>query len=53
MDPAADSKELVSRRYKLQAFSDAWLAYRGGAYLFTPNFFPPNQGGAALPKAAS
>ena len=64
MDPAADSNDQVSRRYKLQAFSDAWLAYRGGAYLFTPNiggdaylfrpnFFPPNRGSAALPKAAS
>ena len=36
MDPAGKDADAVARRYPLQAFSDAWLTYRGGAYLFAP-----------------
>lgn len=53
MDPAADNTDQVPRRYGLQAFSDAWLAHRGGAYLFAPNRYSPSQGGAAMPAGES
>lgn len=36
MDPAAESHAEVARRYPLEAFSQAWLGQRGGAYLFSP-----------------
>ena len=36
MDPAAASHAEVARRYPLEAFSQAWLGQRGGAYLFSP-----------------
>jgi hypothetical protein len=34
MDPAGDTADHVAQRYPLQAFSDAWLRHRGGAYVF-------------------
>ena len=34
MDPAGDSAADVAKRYPLQAFSDAWISHRGGAYFF-------------------
>ncbi len=34
MDPASATPDQVSRRYPLKAFTEAWLAHRGGAYVF-------------------
>ena len=34
MDPAGNSVDDVAKRYPLQAFSDAWISHRGGAYFF-------------------
>ena len=34
MDPAGNSAADVAKRYPLQAFSDAWISHRGGAYFF-------------------
>ena len=34
MDPAGDTVDQVAKRYPLQAFSDAWMSHRGGAYFF-------------------
>ncbi|HCG70391.1 MAG TPA: hypothetical protein DE147_08015 [Gammaproteobacteria bacterium] len=36
MDPASPTVREVPRRYPLTAFSKAWLAHRGGAYVFAP-----------------
>lgn len=33
MDPAGETPEDVQRRYKLSEFANAWLDYRGGAYI--------------------